>query len=121
MASILENNIEISPPERFLAAEITYELNDKGEILERSAHIKLVRNIRFAFALYEKAHNLQTTLDVSSEWWFCLRESIKVRDRLTHPRLPEDLDISPKELINAIKAKNGFEETLLEYGNLSEK
>jgi hypothetical protein len=41
-----------------------------------------------------------------------LRESVRVRDRLMHPRMPEDLDVSPKELIKALRAKNGLDELL---------
>ena len=32
-----------------------------------------------------------------------------------YPRMPEDLDVSPKELIKALKAKNGFDELIYRY------
>lgn len=70
-------------------------------------------NIRFAFTLLERAHGYPSQFDASSEWWFCFRESTKVRDRLMHPRMPEDLDVSGDEIIKALKAKNGFDAILL--------
>ena len=57
--------------------------------------------------------------DVSLTWWEKLKEAIKVRDRLMHPRFPSDLDVSPQEVIATITAKAGFDEalhTLIESG-----
>jgi len=87
-------------------------LNEKGEIVQRAAHISLSRNIRFAFALNDKARRRLSQFDASVEWWSCLKEAIKVRDRLTHPKMPDDLDVTPDELLKVIKAKNGFEKEL---------
>jgi len=114
-AHCVDNNVEITPQERFLAAEVDYTLDHKGSIIEQPAQIKLTKNLRFAFALTEKAHGIEPRFDPSSEWWSCLQKSIKVRDRLMHPRLPEDLDISGEEIIDVLKAKEGFEELLLGY------
>jgi hypothetical protein len=114
-ADCLEKRVEISAQERSFAADVDYEVNDKGVVVERHARIKLSRNIRFAFALYERAHRIHPQFDASPEWWSHLRQSLKVRDRLMHPRMPEDLDISPKEIVNTIKAKDGFERLLLGY------
>ncbi len=111
----MQDGVEITPQERYIAAEVEYRINDKGEVVERPAQIMLTQNIRFAFALTEKAHRIPAQFDPSIEWWACLREAIKVRNRLMHPRLPEDLDISPEELIKTIKAKNGFDKLLMRY------
>ncbi|MFY9327502.1 MAG: hypothetical protein WAO76_05705, partial [Georgfuchsia sp.] len=46
--------------------------------------------------------------DPSSEWWGCLKKTIKVRDRLMHPRMPLDIDISDEEVVDALKATEGF-------------
>jgi hypothetical protein len=56
-ADCMQRGIEISPQERYIVAEIDYELNEKGEVVERSAHIKLPSNVRFAFMLSEKLTN----------------------------------------------------------------
>lgn len=114
----LDDGVEITPQERYIAAEVDYELNDKGEVIERAAQIKLTRNIRFAFALTEKAQKLSPQFNASSKWWSQLREAMRVRDRLMHPRMPEDLDVSPDELINAIEAKSGFDALLERYISL---
>lgn len=111
----LNNNLDISDAERFFAVDVEYVLTDKGEVIERPAHIRLTDNIRFAFALQEKAHKITKRFDPSVEWWSHLKSSIKVRDRLTHPKLPEDIDISGAEIVAALKAYEGFKQQLMIY------
>jgi hypothetical protein len=41
--------------------------------------------------------------------------SIKVRDRLMHPRIPMDVDISTKEVADALRAYKGFNDLLMKY------
>ena len=114
-AHCLANGIDITPQERFFAAEVDYSLDNKGQVVEQRAHIKLASNMRFAFALTEKAHGLEPRFDPSVEWWSNFQTSIKVRDRLMHPKLPGDLDVSGGEIIAVLKAKKGFAELLLGY------
>lgn len=105
----LDDDVEISPPERYIAGEVGYDLNDKGEIVERPARLRLMANIKFAFSLLERAHCLSPQFDASAEWWSCLQASIRVRDRLTHPRMPRDLHVSGEEIVRAIRAHEGFD------------
>jgi hypothetical protein len=65
--------------------------------------------------LWMKRAIFPAQFDPSVEWWSCLRTAIKVRDLLMHPRMPDDLDISPEGLIKTIKAKNGFEKLIMRY------
>ena len=107
-----EKGVELTNQQQQFIFEIDFNLNDKGEVFEYAARISLTKNIRFAFAVFAEANKLENTLDTGSDWWSKLKSSIKVRDRLTHPRFPADLDVSPKEVIEAITAKVGFDETL---------
>lgn len=109
----MEEGMDVSDHERYLAVEIDSELNDKGKIIERPARIRLTNNVRFAFRLLEKSSKRRSTFDPSAEWWSCLQQTIRVRDRLMHPRFAEDIDVSGDEIVNALKAKEGFDEVLL--------
>jgi len=40
---------------------------------------------------------------------------LKVRDRLTHPKMPEDIDISGDEIVSVLTAYEGFKEQALNY------
>jgi len=109
----MELGIDITPQERYYATDTEYELNDKGELVEVAAKISLARNIRFALAMNRKAHGLAEPFDASVEWWSYLREAIRIRDRLTHPKMPEDLDVSGDDIVKVLKARAGLEAEIL--------
>jgi len=111
----LDNRIEITDGERFFAVDKDHILTDKGRVIERPAHIRLSDNVQLAFALQEKALRIAKLFDSSCEWWSCFKSSIKVRDRLTHPKMPEDIDISGDEIVSVLSAYEGFKEQALNY------
>lgn len=51
----MENDIEITPDERYFSIDIAFEINSKAEICERKAKIPLASIIRFAIELKKKA------------------------------------------------------------------
>lgn len=112
----LERAIDLTPPERYFAADAEFDLNEKGEVIEVVAKISFARNLRFAIAMNRKANAVNQSFDASVEWWSCLKKAIKVRDRLTHPKLASDLDVSGEDIIYALRAKEGFEQELLHFG-----
>ena len=109
----LDAGIAVSDHERYAAVKTDTDLNDQGEIVERPAKLRLASNVRFAFRLLERAKRGRFKFDASAAWWSDLKSTIRVRDRLTHPRMPEDIDVTPNELLAALRAKDGFEELLL--------
>lgn len=111
----MEHDIEITPQERYFATDTEYELNDRGEIVETTARISLARNIRFALSINRKALGNCEPFDASVEWWSCLKEAIRIRDRLTHPKMPPDLDVSGEDIVKALKAKVGFEAEVMRH------
>jgi len=115
VAKCLDRGIEISDQERYMAVEVDCDLNDKGEIIERPAKIRLPGNIRFAFSLLERSERLDPEFDPSQEWWSALRDTIRIRNRLMHPQLPGDLDVSGDEIVRGLKAKQGFDDVLANY------
>ena len=86
-----------------------------GEIVQTAARISLARNIRFALAINRKAHQVEQPFDASAEWWSCLKKAILVRDRLTHPKMYGDLDVSGDDIVNALKAMAGFETEIMSH------
>lgn len=108
----MSNNVNLSAAHVDMTFEVRHEIDDKGQIVQRPNQITLSKNIKFAFALYAKAHNIENPLDTSLEWWSCFKSSTRVRNRLTHPRNPEDLDVQPFEIVDAVKAEVGYSKTL---------
>lgn len=116
-----ENGGELTDAERLFVLEIEYVLKENGEIGERPAHIRLTDNIRFAFALQEKSLGIKEKFNANVEWWACLKSSIKVRDRLMHPKWPEHIEVAPDEIITALKAFNGFKERANYYAEVRDQ
>lgn len=113
----MDSGIDVTDHERYLTVEVEGKLNEKGEIYERPTKIRLAQNVRFAFRLLEKANGQPTKFDPSEKWWSCFKETIRVRDRLAHPRMPADIDVSGAEIISALEAKNGFSRILMPDDN----
>jgi len=80
------------------------------------AGVSLADKIRFAVALSRKTHGVDPPFDESAEWWICFIEAIKIHERLSHPKMPWDLDISGDDLLNVLRSTNGFEKELLHFG-----
>lgn len=112
----LERNIEISDAERYFSIDREFMITNTGNVVERSAHIRLADNVRFAFHLRERARGMDSKFDANQSWWSDFRSSIRVRDRLTHPKMPGDLDVDGDEIIYAQRAYNGFNKQLETYG-----
>lgn len=101
-----------SPVEVAYIMDVEYRLTDNGTIKERPAKIPLKTNVSFAFTTYERLFGNPGLFDSSMEWFSALGNAIKVRDRITHPKNPCDLDIMPNEVIDTVKAVSGMMDTL---------
>lgn len=113
MTKCLDLGIKVTDHERYLAVEIDAGLNEKGEVEESPSRLRFASNMRFAFRLLDRANGGRLGFDPSASWWSDLKRTIRVRDRLMHPRMPGDLDISGDELVTALRAVLGFDELLM--------
>jgi hypothetical protein len=107
-----EKNIDLTPQQHHFIFEADFEINDKGQVTEKPAQIPLVRNVLFAFSVFAEANGIPYKLDTKARWWMLMLSSIRVRDRLMHPRTPSDLDVSSAETVAMIEAKAGFDREL---------
>lgn len=94
----------LSHGEIALAQEEDYELSDKGDVQVRPARLSFLKNLRFAFYLFEKTTGAEHQLDVAGNGWQSLQRAIKVRDRLMHPKWPSDLKVTDNEARDALHA-----------------
>jgi hypothetical protein len=95
---------KLLPYEIALINEEDYELDDRGRIKTRRAHLRFSGNFRFAFAVAAKAAGVTCQLEVGGDGWRALRDSVKVRDRLMHPKRSADLAVTDAEARNAMEA-----------------
>lgn len=99
-----------SPGEIAILRGKTYELDDEGVVHSRPSNQKLVRNVRFSFAALARTYDAPFTLKVDGAGWKCFRATIKVRNRLVHPRAPLDLEVTDAEIRDASTAHGWYAE-----------
>jgi hypothetical protein len=87
-----------SDAEILLLKDWTYRLTDKGEVEFERAKLSLKSNLQFAFRMYAKAAGVEYSLPKGEAEWDKFKRSIKIRDRLTHPKKPADLQVSDEDM-----------------------
>jgi hypothetical protein len=107
-AAHLDRLNRIEQDELLTALEMRSDLDGTGQVVTTKAKIPMSRMLKFTFALLDRLHEGPPKLDTSQEWWSCLQSSMRVRDRIMHPKLPSDLDVSVEEVVSASKAEVGF-------------
>jgi hypothetical protein len=89
---------ELSEAEKFLLKDQSFELDDKGDLRQMKAKLRLSQNVRFAFRAVYHTLAQGDSLKVDGSGWESFRKSIKVRDRLTHPKEVSELEVTDEEL-----------------------
>lgn len=69
-----------------------------------ASRLKLASNIQFAFRMYARFCDVEFSLRTSESEWSDLRRAMDVRNRLMHPRKPEDLTVSKADVAAASRA-----------------
>ena len=85
-----------------LLREEDYELTQEGTVHILTARLGLLPNLRFTLAMLQRAASSKAPIDYGGQGWQQLRTSVKVRDRLMHPKKPGDLEVTGDE-IKALK------------------
>jgi hypothetical protein len=69
---------------------------------------KFLNNVKFAFKIYSKSIDSDFKLRLGGVGWRSLREAVKIRDRLMHPKEPSQLIITQDEILTTQEAFNWF-------------
>ena len=64
--------------------------------------------LRFTLRSLASAHNVGYEMDTSTDGWRAFRVAIKVRNRITHPKDPDEFMVTDSELKDSIKAYDWF-------------
>jgi len=99
--------------ERMLLQERSYELEDNGTVKVRNQNFQpFLKVLRFTFNVYSKLRRNEYLPDYSGAGWLSFRKATEIRHRITHPKSPEDLEISSEELLEIESAVKWFTESL---------
>lgn len=102
---------QLSLAERALLADTAHEISDQGKAVDRPFFAPIQKTLRFAFRSFAKANRLDFAPDYGGEGWSAFLETIKIRNRLTHPKRIEAMVVSDSEMALVDKAHDWFIET----------
>lgn len=92
------NDIGTIPPIMELAlTETSYSVNDQGRLEEHIRPIPVTSMIRLVTKLAEE-HCPELKTDFSNAGWSNLKQTIKIRNRITHPKSASDLEVTPEDI-----------------------
>ncbi len=84
--------------------EEAYDLTEEGVARARQSFLGLRNNLRFAVDVFCRAHGVSVRPDYSTEGWKQFRRAMEVRNRITHPKIRTDIDLSDDELNDVDRA-----------------
>jgi hypothetical protein len=103
------DGMPLSRAEAAILLEESYELNEKGVATIKQNYPKIEKNIKFAFATLGRAYNVPYQLHLGDEvGWGAFIKTLKVRNRLTHPKHVVDLTVSDEEITTMMNAYYWF-------------
>lgn len=89
--------------------EETYSLNKQsleGEVNTR--YIPLDTILLFTFKHLTTFAKVSYDIDKSTNGWRSFKQALRTRNRITHPRSPDDFSVSHSELVDTINAYDWF-------------
>jgi hypothetical protein len=111
--SILDDPLQ--PHEMDAVIECTHAMSDKGVMRDKAMHISFLPNLLFMIRLQERLHKLPPQLNRNEAWWVALSELVGVRDRLMHPKHPDDLKLDGEDLRTLMFVREGFNGLLTKF------
>jgi hypothetical protein len=110
-SKILWYTASLNDAERAVLRDVTFELKENGKPCERVLHPPLLSSLKFAFRMFASVHKLATRPDYSTSGWKAMQNVMILRNRLTHPKTPEDLRVTPTDLATVDEAELWFRQT----------
>jgi hypothetical protein len=107
------NFSRFSPAELAMLREETYSVNARGHARTRRRYTPIPENFRFTMSMFMRGVLPNFRLDLTDDGWVAFCESVEVRNRITHPKSAESLDVTRAEIDLVNKAYRWFVRTTL--------
>jgi len=102
--------------------EENYKLKDNGKVTAYPSFSNVDKNLRFAINVFSKVHSITFEWKLKNDpRWNDFKDTIKIRNRLTHPKKAEELDFTQEEGDKLFRAHEWFLETITEAIDLVNK
>lgn len=97
----------LSLAEIVLLQDLSFEISDKGEPKQGTRYPKFENNLKFTFDVYSRLFFTAVQVDPQHDGgrsWNALKDFVKIRHRITHPKKAADYSINDRELAICIEA-----------------
>lgn len=101
-------------PELMCLIEGSAEIASNGSVKIRPMFVKTADNLRFVVFMLRKYFSIQYDLGVGTKPWTEFVDSIKIRNRITHPKSLSDLTITDME-IEQVKRVSSWYNAMIFY------
>ena len=99
---------EFSLAELALLNEEQYDIDGQGNARTRQKFLRLADNVKFGIRCICKATGIDYKVETATDGWQAFVRSIKLGNRITHPRNLDELFITKKDLQDIRGAFNWF-------------
>jgi hypothetical protein len=104
--SVLEDTVNLLTIHEIAAmSEETYSVSDSGKVESLPRFIPLTASIRLLVAALQKLKP-DYQVDFQHSGWAALKQAVRVRNRLVHPKTIKDLEVSDADLGAAVRGFN---------------
>ena len=105
-------HLTITLAEQALLREESYDLANNGACKIQQKFIRLQQNIKFTLALFARMYGETFEPDTSIHGWDSFNTAVKIRNRITHPRSPEEFNILDNEIPIIEEARAWFADNM---------
>ena len=95
--------------------EETFDLKNTGEVRTQKNFLKLADNLRFTIRCVNKHFGLSLRFNPGDRNWVDFKNTLEIRNRITHPKGHKDFDVSSEEAELAVRVGHGFKEFLMDW------
>jgi hypothetical protein len=96
-----------------LLREERYSIDEKGHPKIAQQFLKFPDSLLFSIRCYIKNHGVTFDPNTTHPGWSAMRRAVKLRDRVTHPKTAESLDLSNEDLQSFVDAAAWWKTTML--------
>lgn len=93
----------VTGEEKAALAELNYQVTEQGRIASQPRYVSVPATIRLTTRIATKLHP-DLNIEFGTDDWNSLRHAIAVRNRIMHPKRPEDLHIDDADIAKCTAA-----------------
>lgn len=113
LASLIDTDF-LTSSEIALLREEKYSIDSKGNPQIQESFNSFLPSLLFTIRCYLKNHGASYQVNTADNGWVAMQKAIKIRNRVTHPRDVESLELSDIDLKNFRDAAVWWKNTMFE-------